>query len=120
MGPDVEVREDPAVAMVVAARVRVRRLIVVQVVGMVIEVAMAIGVATMGDVRVVVTVIGVVQVVIMGDSVAQWVLDVAPAAMVLADNVEIVVTGSALQTAVGKKEVFLILIERFLCRQRRS
>ena len=99
----VVVREDLVVGMVVVALVRVQRLIVALVVGMVI------GVATMVDVRVVVTVIVVVlEVAISVDSVARWVLDVAPVvAMALGDSVEIVATGSALQIAAGKRVAFM-------------
>ena len=99
------VQEDLVVGMVVVALVRVQRLIV----GMVIGVATAIGVATMVDVRVVVTVTVVVLVVAISvDSVARWVLDVAPVvAMALGDSVEIVATGSALQIAAGKRVAFM-------------
>jgi hypothetical protein len=105
----VVVQEDLVVGMVVVALVRVQRLIVALVVGMVIGVATAIGVATMVDVRVVVTVIVVVLVVAISvDSVARWVLDVAPVvAMALGDSVEIVATGSALQIAAGKRVAFM-------------
>jgi hypothetical protein len=102
--PVAVVREDPVVGMVVA-NVRVRGLIV----DMVIAVATAIAVAIMVDVRVVVTVIEVVPAAaISAGSVARWVLDVAPVvAMAPGDSVEIVDTGSALQIAAGKREVFM-------------
>ena len=60
----------------------------------------------MVDVRVVVMEIEVVPVAaISADSVARWVLDVAPVvAMALGDSAEIVATGSALQIAAGKPE----------------
>ena len=103
-----EVREDLVVAMEVAASVRAQRLIVVQVVGMVIEVAMAIGVATMEDVRVVVMANAVVPAVaITVGSVDRWVLDEALVALIhKADSVETVDTDNDLQIAAGKRVVF--------------
>ena len=105
----VVVWEDPAVGMVVVARARVLCPIVALVVGMVIEVATAIGVATMVDVRVVAMVIAAVLVVaISADSAARWVLDVAPVVLVaLVDSAEKVVMDSGLQIAAGKQEVFM-------------
>jgi len=103
----VVVWEDPAVDMAVA-RARVLCPIVALVeVGMVIEVATAIGVATTVDVRVVAMVIGAVLVVaISADSVARWVLDVAPVVLVaLVDSAEKVVMDSGLQIAAGKQQV---------------
>ena len=98
---------DPVVGMAVAVRERVLCPIVALVaVGMVIEVATVIGVATMVDVRVVATVIAAVPVAaISADSVARWVLDVAP--VVLVGSVEKVITDSGLQIAAGKQEVFM-------------
>ena len=106
----VVVWEDPVVAMVVVARARVLRLIVALVaVGMVIEVATVIGVATMVDVRGVATVIAAVPVAaILADSVARWVLDVAPVVLVaLVGSAEKVDTDSDLQIAAGKQEVLM-------------
>ena len=111
MDPVVVVWADPVVDMAVAARARVLCPIVALVaVGMVIEVATAIGVATMEDVRVVAMVIAAVPVAtISADSVARWVLDVALVELValVVGSAEKVVTDSGLQIAAGKQEVFM-------------
>ena len=105
----VVVWEDPVEDIVVAARAKALCPIGV-LVGMVIEVATAIGVATMVDVRVVAMVIAAVLVVaISADNVARWVLDVAPVVLVaLVDSAEKVVMDSGLQIAAGKQEVFML------------
>jgi hypothetical protein len=91
------------------ALVKVRRPIEALAVGMVIEAATAIAVATMVDVQVVGMVIGAdPAVVISVGSVGQWALDVAPVvAITLVDSVEIVDTVSDLQIAAGKPKVFM-------------
>jgi len=101
----VVVLEDLEGDMVVVARARVLLPIVV---GIMIEVAMAIGVATMEDDRVVVTAIAVVPAVaITVGSVDRWVLDEALVALIhLADSVETVDTGNDLQIVAGKRVVF--------------